>query len=71
MIIITIKLLTCCVKICNIMFKLYFLKKLLIFVTLTLTLLLNILMLNFNVKIMFCIKIIKIIMKFKIIVCQL
>ena len=53
MIIITVKLLTHCIKMCNVMFKLYFLKKLLAFITLTLTLLLSILMLSFNMKMTF------------------
>ena len=58
MIIIIIKLLTHCIKMCDVIFKLYFLRKSLASVTLTLILLLNILMLNFNMKMIFYIKMI-------------
>ena len=70
MIIITIKLLTCCVKLCSVMFKSYFLRKLLISVTLTLTLLLSISVLSFNVKMTFC-KMIMTVMRSEIIIYQL
>ena len=49
-----VKLLTHCIKMCSIIFKLYFLKNLFIFITLTLICLLSILVLNLNVKITFC-----------------
>ena len=67
MIIIIIKLLTCCVKMYDIMFKLYFLKKLLVSITLILTLLSSILMLSLNMKMTFY-KMIIITVKFKIII---
>ena len=53
MIVITVKLLTCCIKMCSVMFKSYFLKKLLTSVTLILTLLSSISTLSFNVKMTF------------------
>ena len=66
---------------CDIMFKLYFLRKLLTSITLILTFLLSISALSLNMKIMFCIKMIMITMlkihwflkykKFEAIACQL
>ena len=71
MIIITVKLLTHCIKVCSVVFKSYFLKKLLTSVTLTLTLLLSILTLSLNMKIMSCINVIMTVMRFKAITYQL